>query len=95
LSRIFKAAAVPLDQRFNRSVQSGDRFEDGEPLIVIIQRRVSSFAPTTYSIVSEVYGVKVADPYSNKASSQKSMGHRYAPMGVGSSARAAREPDVG
>jgi probable HAF family extracellular repeat protein len=31
----------------------------------------------------------------NNASSEKSVGHRYAPMGVGSSARAAREPDVG
>jgi len=30
-----------------------------------------------------------------KASSEKSVGHRYAPMGAGSSARAAREPDVG
>jgi len=29
------------------------------------------------------------------ASSEKSVGHRYAPMGAGSSARAAREPDVG
>ena len=29
------------------------------------------------------------------ASSEKSVGHRYAPMGTGSSARAAREPDVG
>jgi hypothetical protein len=29
------------------------------------------------------------------ASSEKSVGHRYAPMGVGSPARAAREPDVG
>ena len=29
------------------------------------------------------------------ASSEKSVGHRYARMGTGSSARAAREPDVG
>ena len=29
------------------------------------------------------------------ASSEKSVGHRYASMGAGSSARAAREPDVG
>jgi hypothetical protein len=29
------------------------------------------------------------------ASSEKSVGHRYAPMGAGNSARAAREPDVG
>jgi hypothetical protein len=29
------------------------------------------------------------------ASSEKSVGHRYAPMGAGSSVRAAREPDVG
>jgi len=29
------------------------------------------------------------------ASSEKSVGHRYAPMGAASSARAAREPDVG
>jgi hypothetical protein len=32
---------------------------------------------------------------SDSASSEKSVGHRYAPMGAGSSARAAREPDVG
>ena len=31
----------------------------------------------------------------NFASSEKSVGHRYAPMGAGSSARAARKPDVG
>jgi hypothetical protein len=31
----------------------------------------------------------------NFASSEKSVGHRYTPMGVGSSARAAREPDLG
>ncbi len=29
------------------------------------------------------------------ASSEKSVGRQYAPMGAGSSARAAREPDVG
>ncbi len=29
------------------------------------------------------------------ASSEKSVGRRYAPMGAGSSARVAREPDVG
>jgi hypothetical protein len=29
------------------------------------------------------------------ASSEKSVGNRYAPMGAGKSARAAREPDVG
>jgi hypothetical protein len=30
-----------------------------------------------------------------EASSEKSVGHRYAPMGAGNSVRAAREPDVG
>ena len=30
-----------------------------------------------------------------EASSEKSVDHRYASMGAGSSARAAREPDVG
>jgi hypothetical protein len=38
---------------------------------------------------------KLQSPPQKTASSEKSVGHRYAPMGTGSSARAAREPDVG
>ena len=46
----------------------------------------NSVWPTSAASVAEVLRL---------ASSEKSVGHRYAPMGTGSSARAAREPDVG
>jgi hypothetical protein len=36
----------------------------------------------------KTWGVKIA-------SSEESVGHRYAPVGAGISVRAAREPDVG
>jgi two-component system chemotaxis response regulator CheY len=39
--------------------------------------------------------IGISEVVSKSASSEKSVGHRYAPMGAGSSARAAREPDVG
>ena len=47
------------------------------------------------AIDSSSHGSMKARSAQNLASSEKSVGHRYAPMAAGSSARAAREPDVG
>ena len=50
---------------------------------------------TFFASVDKVSTDGTRDLLNNLASSEKSVGHRYAPMGAGTSPHAAREPDLG
>ena len=68
--------------------------EFGASEVYCIERRRGSVRVEGWAGGRRCLVERAAQPCIN-ASSEKSVGHRYAPMAIGSPARPAREPDVG